>query len=379
MDKLNEEALDLHRKNHGKLEIKSKVEINSRHDLSLAYTPGVGYVSSVIGKDKTLARELTLKANSVAIVSDGSAILGLGNLGPEAAIPVMEGKAVLFKRFANIDGFPICLATQDTEEIIKAVKYIAPVFGGINLEDIAAPRCFEIERRLREELSIPVMHDDQHGTAVVVLAGLINAIKVADLKRENAKIVVSGAGAAGVAVVKMLIAFGFVDIVVCDSQGTLNEKRADLINEKKELSMTTNPRGVTGTLANAILGADIFIGVSRAGVLTEEMVRSMGSKPIIFAMANPVPEIMPDIAKRAGAFIVATGRSDFPNQVNNVIAFPGIFRGALDNRIKQFKSSMFIRAAENLASLVKNPGLENILPSVFDNGVAETVADGIRE
>lgn len=379
MDKLNEEAFELHRKNRGKLEVKSKVEIKNKHDLSLAYTPGVGYVSSQIGKDKTLARKLTLKANSVAIVSDGSAILGLGNLGPEAAIPVMEGKAVLFKRFADIDGFPICLATQDTEEIIKAVKYIAPVFGGINLEDIAAPRCFEIERRLREELSIPVMHDDQHGTAVVVLAGLINAIKVAGLKKESAKVVVSGAGAAGVAVVKMIMAYGFGDIIVCDSRGTLNEKRTDLENEKKELSMATNPRGVTGSLGDAILGADVFIGVSRAGVLREEMVSSMDARPIIFAMANPVPEIMPDIAKKAGAFIVATGRSDFPNQVNNVIAFPGIFRGALDNRIKQFKGEMFLKAAEKLASLVKNPGVENILPTVFDEGVVEAVASGIRE
>ncbi len=379
MDKLNEDALELHRKNRGKIEIKSKVPIENKNDLSLAYTPGVGYVSSEIGKNKELARKLTLKANSVAIISDGSAILGLGNLGPEAAIPVMEGKAALFKRFANIDGFPICLDTQDTEEIIKTVKYIAPVFGGINLEDISAPRCFEIERQLREELSIPVMHDDQHGTAVVVLAGLINAIKVAGLKREDAKVVVSGAGAAGVAVTKILLNYGFINIIVCDSRGTLSEKRADLENEKKELSMTTNPRGIAGTMADAILGADVFIGVSRAGVLTEDMVRSMGEKPIIFAMANPVPEIMPDIAQKAEAFIVATGRSDFPNQVNNVIAFPGIFRGALDNSIKQFKSAMFIKAAENLASLVKNPGVENILPSVFDKGVAEAVADGIRE
>lgn len=378
MDKVNEEALDLHRKNRGKLEIKSKVPIENKNDLSLAYTPGVGYVSSEIGKNKVLARELTLKNNSVAIVSDGSAILGLGNLGPEAAIPVMEGKAVLFKRFANIDGFPICLDTQDTEEIIKAVKYIAPVFGGINLEDIAAPRCFEIERRLRKELSIPVMHDDQHGTAVVVLAGLISAIKLAGLEKEKAKVVVSGAGAAGVAVTKMLLNYGFADIVVCDSQGALNERRNDLINEKKELSMTTNPRNVSGTLAEVVRGADVFIGVSRAGVLTEEMVRSMSDKPIIFAMANPVPEIMPDIAKKAGAFIVATGRSDFPNQVNNILAFPGIFRGALDNGIKQFNESMFLKAAENLASLVKNPNVENILPSVFEKGVAEAVAEAIK-
>ncbi len=379
MDNINEDAMELHRKNRGKIEVKSKVPIENRNDLSLAYTPGVGYVSSEIGKNKELARELTLKGNSVAIVSDGSAILGLGNLGPEAAIPVMEGKAALFKRFANIDGFPICLDTQDTEEIIKAVKYIAPVFGGINLEDISAPRCFEIERRLRKELSIPVMHDDQHGTAVVVLAGLINAIKLAGLDKEETKVVISGAGAAGVAVTKMLLNYGFKDIVVCDSQGALNERRTDLINEKKELSMSTNRRGVSGTLAEVITGTDIFIGVSRAGVLKEEMVRLMNKKSIIFAMANPVPEIMPDVAKRAGAFIVATGRSDFPNQVNNVLAFPGIFRGALDNKITQFNDKMFLKAAQNIASLVKEPNTENILPSVFDKGVTEAVARAIKE
>ena len=379
MDNINEDAMELHRKNRGKIEVKSKVPIENRNDLSLAYTPGVGYVSSEIGKNKELARELTLKGNSVAIVSDGSAILGLGNLGPEAAIPVMEGKAALFKRFANIDGFPICLDTQDTEEIIKAVKYIAPVFGGINLEDISAPRCFEIERRLRKELSIPVMHDDQHGTAVVVLAGLINAIKLAGLDKEETKVVISGAGAAGVAVTKMLLNYGFKDIVVCDSQGALNERRTDLINEKKELSMSTNRRGVSGTLAEVITGTDIFIGVSRAGVLKEEMVRLMNKKSIIFAMANPVPEIMPDVAKRAGAFIVATGRSDFPNQVNNVLAFPGIFRGALDDKITQFNDKMFLKAAQNIASLVKEPNTENILPSVFDKGVTEAVARAIKE
>ncbi|HUX35554.1 MAG TPA: NADP-dependent malic enzyme, partial [Candidatus Paceibacterota bacterium] len=362
MNNVNEEAFELHRKNRGKIEIKNKVSIENKEDLSLAYTPGVGYVSSEIGKDKNLARELTLKSRFVAVVSDGSAILGLGNLGPEAAIPVMEGKAALFKRFANVDAFPICLDTQDTEEIIKAVKQIAPVFGGINLEDIAAPRCFEIERRLREELSIPVMHDDQHGTAIVVLAGLINALKVAGLDKKTAEVVVSGAGAAGTAVVKMMLSYGFEDIVVCDSQGALSENRNDLTGEKKELSMTTNPRNVSGTLSDAIAGADIFIGVSRGGILTEEMVRSMNKKPIIFAMANPIPEIMPDAAKRAGAFLVATGRSDFPNQVNNVLAFPGIFRGALDNKIAQFENGMFLKAAENLASMVKEPGVENILP-----------------
>ncbi|MEK7547009.1 MAG: NADP-dependent malic enzyme [Patescibacteria group bacterium] len=378
MENINEKAFDLHRKNRGKIEIKSKVPIENKDDLSLAYTPGVGYVSSEIGKNKELARELTLKGNSVAIVSDGSAILGLGNLGAEAAIPVMEGKAALFKRFANIDAFPLCLDTQDTEEIIKTVKNIAPVFGGVNLEDISAPRCFEIERRLREELSIPVMHDDQHGTAVVVLAGLINAVKLAGLNKEKAKIVLSGAGAAGIAVAKILLYYGFKDIVICDSKGIINEKRDDLTPDKKELSLKTNPRGLSGGLADALRGADIFIGVSRAGILTEAMVRLMSRKAVIFAMANPVPEIMPDIAKKAGAFIVATGRSDFPNQVNNVLAFPGIFRGALDNGIRQFKNAMFLKAAEKLASLVKEPSPEKILPSVFEKGVAESVADAIR-
>lgn len=378
MENVNEKSLELHRQNRGKIEIKSKVKIEDKDDLSLAYTPGVGYVSSEIGKNKALAREVTLKANSVAVVSDGSAILGLGNLGPEAAIPVMEGKAALFKKFSNIDAFPICLDTQDAEEIIKAVKYIAPVFGGINLEDISAPRCFEIEKRLREELSIPVMHDDQHGTATVVLAGLINALKVAGLDKSKAKVVVSGAGAAGMAVTKMMLAYGFADIIVCDSKGAISKERGDLTAEKKELSALTNPRGISGGLAEAIRGADIFIGVSKAGVLTEEMVRSMGEKPVIFAMANPVPEIMPDAAKNAGAFLVATGRSDFPNQVNNVLAFPGIFRGALDNGIKQFETGMFLKAAENLAALVKDPGVERILPSVFDEGVAKAVAKAIN-
>ncbi len=378
MDKVYEDSLELHRKNRGKIEIKSKVKIEDKNDLSLAYTPGVGYVSSEIGKKKELARELTLKRNFVAVVSDGSAILGLGNLGPEAAIPVMEGKAALFKRFANVDAFPICLDTQDTEEIIKAVKYIAPVFGGINLEDISAPRCFEIEQRLRKELPIPVMHDDQHGTSVVVLAGLINALKVAGLEKEKARVVISGAGAAGIAVTKILLNYGFKDIVVCDSRGALSESRIDLTPEKKELLRMTNSRNIDGTFAEAVAGADVFIGVSKGGILTEEMVRSMNEKPIIFALANPVPEIMPDVAKKAGAFIVATGRSDFPNQVNNVLAFPGIFRGALDNGIKQFEDSMFVSAAENLAAFVKEPGKERILPSVFEKGLVEAVAKAIK-
>ncbi|MBI4085429.1 MAG: NADP-dependent malic enzyme [Candidatus Liptonbacteria bacterium] len=379
MDNINQKALEMHRKNRGKIEVKGKVPIENKDDLSLAYTPGVGHVSSEIGKNKELARELTLKGNSVAIVSDGSAILGLGNLGAEAAIPVMEGKAALFKRFADIDAFPICLSTQDAEEIIKTVKNIAPVFGGVNLEDISAPRCFEIERRLREELPIPVMHDDQHGTAVVVLAGVINSMKLAGLEKEKAKIVVSGAGAAGTAVAKIMLDYGFKDIVVLDSKGIINKERGDLSPDKKYLSETTNPRGISGGLAGAVKGADIFIGVSKPGILTGDMVRAMNARPVIFALANPVPEIMPDIAKEAGAFIVATGRSDFPNQVNNVLSFPGIFRGALDNGIKQFDDKMFIVAAEKLAAFVKNPSVDKILPSVFEKGVTEAVAAAIKD
>ena len=378
MDKVYEDSLELHLKNHGKLEIKSKVPIETREDLSLAYTPGVGAVSIEIGKDPSLASEYTLKKNTIAIVSDGSAILGLGNLGPEAAIPVMEGKAVLFKRFANVDAFPICLATQDVEEIIETVKRIAPVFGGINLEDISAPRCFEIERRLQAELSIPVMHDDQHGTAVVVLAGLINALKVKGLNKETARVVMSGAGAAGMAVTKLLIKYGFKDITVVDSKSSIYRGRADLTNEKIELSKITNPRNLQGPLTEVIKGADIFIGVSKAAILNEAMVKSMNPKPIVFALANPIPEIMPDLAIKAGAFIVATGRSDFPNQINNVLAFPGIFRGALDNNIKQLNDEMFVLAAEGLAATVATPNPEMILPSVFDKTISSTVAKAMR-
>ena len=374
MDKVYEDSLKLHKEKGGKLEIHSKVPLASRGDLSLAYTPGVGQVSMEIGKNKTKAYEYTLKKNTVAVVSDGSAILGLGNLGPEAAIPVMEGKAILFKEFAGVDAFPICLATQDTEEIIKAVKQIAPVFGGINLEDISAPRCFEIESRLRAELDIPVMHDDQHGTAVVVLAGLINAIKLRVLDKASAKIVMSGAGAAGTAVAKILIAHGFKNIIVCDSQGALYQGREGLNDEKVELAELTNRDKKQGTLAQALVDADIFIGVSKAGILTSEMVKTMSERPIIFALANPVPEIMPEVAKSAGAFIVATGRSDFPNQINNVLAFPGIFRGALDHRIKQFTDEMFLKAAQALADYVKNPTPEAVLPDPLDKGVVAVVA-----
>lgn len=378
MEKVYEDSLELHRKHHGKLEVRSKVPIENRSDLSLAYTPGVGQVSIEIGEDPALAREYTLKRNTVAIVSDGSAILGLGNLGAEAAIPVMEGKAVLFKKFANIDAFPICLATQDVDEIIETVKRIAPVFGGVNLEDISAPRCFEIERRLREELAIPVMHDDQHGTAVVVLAGLINAFALKGMRKEEVRVIVNGAGAAGTAVTNLLLDYGVRDIVVCDSKGAIHGHREDLNKEKKELANDTNPRGLRGALIEVIAEADVFVGLSKAGVLTEPMIKSMRSSPIVFALANPIPEIMPDRAAHAGAFIVATGRSDFPNQINNVLAFPGIFRGALDRGIRQFTPNMFIDAATRLAACVPEPKPDAIFPSVFDASVVSAVSEAIR-
>lgn len=381
-----EASLKAHRDHRGKLEIKSKLPIQTRDDLSIAYTPGVGRVSSVIGEDKTKVYEYTPKGNLVAIVSDGSAILGLGNLGPEAAIPVMEGKAVLMKEFAGLDAFPICLATQDVEEIIKTVKYIAPVFGAINLEDISAPRCFEIEERLRAELNIPVMHDDQHGTAVVVLAALINALKLKHLDKAVARTVINGAGAAGIAVAKLLLQYGFQHLVLCDSQGAIHPGRQDLNEEKEALVKLTNlacqegldnPACVIGTLADCLVGADIFIGVSKANVLTAEMIKTMNDKPIVCAMANPIPEIMPEVAKAAGAFIVATGRSDFPNQINNVLAFPGIFRGALDHRIVQFTDVMFVRAAEALAAAVTNLDVDHILPSPLDKSVAKLISETI--
>ncbi len=387
MEQIYLDSLALHKQKHGKLAVQSKVPVKNYHDLSLAYTPGVARVCTEIGKDKSLAGEVTLKHNTIAVVSDGSAILGLGNLGAHAAIPVMEGKAILFKQFADVDAFPICLDTQDTEEIIKAVKQIAPVFGGINLEDISAPRCFEIEERLKAELDIPVLHDDQHGTATVVLAGLINALKLRSSKKEEVKVVVNGVGAAGVAITKMLLKYGFKNLVLCDSQGTIYKGRNDLNTEKEKLAELTNTACilgldstgcVTGDLAAALTGADIFIGVSKGNLLTKEMIQMMNARPVIFAMANPVPEIMPDVAKEAGAFIVATGRSDYPNQVNNVLAFPGIFRGALDHGVKQITTDMLIHAAENLAAHVQTPDTDKIIPSPFDPGVAETVAKAIQ-
>lgn len=378
MSNIYEESVEVHRKAGGKLEIKSKLPLKNRRDLSLAYTPGVAGVSEAIGKNIKLAKELTIKKNTIAVVSDGSAILGLGNLGAEAAIPVMEGKAVLFKEFGGVDAFPICLKTQDVEEIIQTVKLIAPVFGGINLEDISAPRCFEIEERLRKELDIPVMHDDQHGTAIVVLAGLINALKVCEISKEKAKIIINGVGSAGVAIAKLLLQYGFQDLILCDSQGIIYEGRENLTPEKVELSLITNKEKISGNFIEAVKKRDIFIGVSKGNLLTQEMVRSMNEKPIIFAMANPVPEIMPDEAKSAGAFIVATGRSDFPNQVNNVLAFPGLFRGALDNNLKQFSSEIFIKAAEVIASCVENPSVDKIIPDPFDLSVPKKVAEIVK-
>ncbi len=375
----NKEALDLHRENHGKIEIGIKVPLANRDDLSRAYTPGVAEVCREIGKDKSLAYEYTLKANTVAIVTDGSAILGLGNLGPEAAIPVMEGKAAILKAFAGVDAFPICLDTQDTEEIIKAVKQLAPVFGAINLEDISAPRCFEIEERLRNELSIPVMHDDQWGAGTVSLTAFINAIKLRGLAKEEAKVVLSGIGAAGVATARLLFAYGVKHITFCDSKGIIHEDRDDLTKEKKELLAQSNAKVSEGGLAEAVKDAHVFIGLSKPGVLTKEMVESMAERPIIFALANPTPEIMPELAHEVGAFIVATGRSDYPNQINNSLVFPGAFRGMLEARIPQFKTEMFVAIADGLAQFVPDVSTEKILPTMFDEGVAELVSSIVKQ
>ncbi|MEI7451871.1 MAG: NADP-dependent malic enzyme [Candidatus Falkowbacteria bacterium] len=379
MSDIYEESVAWHRAQHGKMELKSKAPLLTKKDLSLAYTPGVAEVCRVIAKDEAEAKNLTLKHNTVAVISDGSAVLGLGNLGAAAAIPVMEGKCVLFKEFAGVDAFPICLDTQDEEEIIKTIKYLAPVFGGINLEDISAPRCFNIEARLKKELDIPVMHDDQHGTATVVLAGLINALRLRESDKKDVRVVVNGAGAAGVAITKLLLEFGFVNIIVCDSKGVIFSGRDDLNSSKTELAKLTNKNKTTGDLIAALSGADVFIGVSTAEVLKPEMIKLMAKDPIIFALANPTPEVMPDVAMAAGALVVATGRSDYPNQINNVLVFPGVFRGALDNNVKEITDAMLIRAAENLASLIEEPSADNILPDVFDKRVAKVVASAICE
>lgn len=376
----SEKAIALHREWNGKLNTTPKCHVNSREDLAIAYTPGVAEPCKIIAKNKEEAYNYTIKSNTVAVVSDGSAVLGLGNIGPEAAMPVMEGKAVLFKEFGDVNAFPICLDTQDTEEIIKTVINIAPAFGGINLEDISAPRCFEIEERLKKTLNIPVFHDDQHGTAIVVLAGIINGLKVVGKEKENCHVVVNGAGSAGVAITKLLLRYGFKDIVMCDKSGILSKSSPDLNWMQKEMVEVTNLSGKTGTLADALAGADIFVGVSAPGIVSEEMVASMNRDAIIFAMANPVPEIMPDIAKKAGARVVGTGRSDFPNQVNNVVAFPGIFKGALEGRATQITEEMKLAAALAIAGLVDDKDLneDNIMPEAFDPRVAEVVSNAVK-
>ena len=377
---IQEQALALHREWNGKLETVSKTPVNSREALSLAYTPGVAEPCKVIAKDKEAAYQYTMKANTVAVVSDGSAVLGLGNIGPHAAMPVMEGKAVLFKEFGGVNAVPICLDTQDTEEIIKAVNWLAPAYGGINLEDISAPRCFEIEERLKEILDIPVFHDDQHGTAIVVLAGIINALKVVGKQKENCRVVVNGAGSAGVAITKLLLTYGFTNVILCDKVGIVSTSTEGLNWMQEKMAEITNPDHMTGTLADALKGADIFVGVSAPNIVTPEMVRSMASDSILFAMANPTPEIMPDVAKAAGARVVGTGRSDFPNQINNVVAFPGIFKGALEGRATQITEEMKLAAAAAIAGLVPDEALseDNIMPEAFDPKVAELVAQAVR-
>ena len=377
----NKLALEMHEQNKGKIAVRSKVTVKTRDDLSTAYTPGVAEPCRKIRDNKEEVYRYTAKGNLVAVVSDGTAVLGLGDIGPEAAMPVMEGKALLFKEFADIDAFPICLDTKDTEEIIKTVKNIAPCFGGINLEDISAPRCFEIEKRLKEELDIPVFHDDQHGTAIVVLAGIINALKVVGKKKEDCKVVVNGDGSAGIAISKLLLKYGFKDLTICGLYGILSNDVKDLNWAQKEMAQVTNLEGKNGVLADAMVGADIFIGVSAPNIVTKEMVSSMNKDAIIFAMANPTPEIMPDLAKEAGARVVGTGRSDFPNQVNNVVAFPGIFKGALEGRAKQITEEMKLAAANAIASLVPDDQLsENfILPEAFNPEVAEVVSKAVKE
>lgn len=376
----NEKALTLHKQWNGKLETVSKTPVKTREDLSYAYTPGVAEPCKVIAKDKEAAYTYTWKSNTVAVISDGSAVLGLGNIGPHAAMPVMEGKAVLFKEFGGVNAVPICLDTQDTEEIIKTVAYLAPGFGGINLEDISAPRCFEIEERLKKILDIPVFHDDQHGTAIVVLAGIINALKVVNKKKENCKVVVNGAGSAGVAITKLLLNYGFTNIILCDKTGIISKGSEGLNDMQKKMSKLTNPGNETGTLADAMKGADIFIGVSAPNIVTSDMVSSMNKDSILFAMANPVPEIMPNVAKAAGARVVGTGRSDFPNQVNNVVAFPGIFKGALEGRASQITEEMKLAAAYAIAGLVPEEELneDNIMPEAFNPKVAEVVAEAVK-
>lgn len=377
----SEKALLLHEQWKGKLEITSKVPVKTREDLALAYTPGVAEPCKVIAEDKEASYLYTMKSNTVAVISDGSAVLGLGNIGPYAAMPVMEGKAVLFKEFGGVNAIPICLDTQDTEELIKTITYLAPGFGGINLEDISAPRCFEIEERLKQILDIPVFHDDQHGTAIVVLAGIINALKVVKKEKELCKVVVNGAGSAGIAITKLLLTYGFQNVILCDKVGIVSKTTEGLNWMQLKMTEVTNPNNETGSLSDALKNADIFVGVSAPGIVTKEMVQSMNQDSILFAMANPIPEIMPDIAKEAGARIIGTGRSDFPNQVNNVVAFPGIFKGALEGRATQITEEMKLAAALAIANLIPDAELhdDNILPEAFHPSVAAVVAEAVMK
>lgn len=377
---IQEKAIFLHKEWQGKLETTAKSPVKTREDLSIAYTPGVAEPCKLIAQNPDEAYTYTMKANTVAVISDGSAVLGLGNIGPHAAMPVMEGKCVLFKEFGGINAVPICLDTQDTEEIIKTVTYLAPAFGGINLEDISAPRCFEIEERLKEILSIPVFHDDQHGTAIVVLAGIINALKVVGKEKENCQVVVNGAGSAGIAITKLLLTYGFSNITMCDRLGIISKDYPELNWMQQKMAKLTNPDHKTGSLSDALKGADIFVGVSAPGIVTSEMVASMNTDAILFAMANPVPEIMPDVAKAAGARIIGTGRSDFPNQINNVVAFPGIFKGALESRASQITEEMKLAAAEAVAGLVAPEQLSEdfIMPEAFDPRVAQVVSQAVK-
>lgn len=377
---INELALKMHEEWNGKIETTSKCQVKSREDLAVAYTPGVAEPCRVIAQDKEAAYKYTIKANTIAVISDGSAVLGLGNIGPYAAMPVMEGKAVLFKEFGGVNAVPICLDTQDTEEIIKTIAAIAPAFGGINLEDISAPRCFEIEERLNQMLDIPVFHDDQHGTAIVVLAGAINALKVTGKNKEDCRIVVNGAGSAGIAISKLLLSYGFCHLTLCDRNGMISKDYPDLNWMQESMLKVTNLENKNGTLADALVGADLFVGVSAPNIVSKEMVASMNQNSIIFAMANPVPEIMPDLAKEAGAKVVATGRSDFPNQVNNVVAFPGIFKGALEGRATQITEEMKLAAAIAIAGLVDDKELNenNIMPQPFDPRVSDVVSSAVK-
>lgn len=377
----SEKALIIHEEWNGKIETISKCNIKTREDLSVAYTPGVAEPCKAIADNPETAYKYTIKSNTIAVISDGSAVLGLGNIGPKAAMPVMEGKCVLFKEFGGVNAFPICLDTQDTEEIIKTIVNIAPAFGGINLEDISAPRCFEIEERLKELLDIPVFHDDQHGTAIVVLAGIINALKIAKKKKEDCKVIINGAGSAGIAIAKLLLLYGFKYLILCDKDGILNKDNVNINPSQIYMAEITNPDNIKGLLSDAMKGADIFIGVSAPNVVTSEMVSSMNKDSILFAMANPIPEIMPDAAKKAGARIIGTGRSDFPNQINNVIAFPGIFKGALEGRASSITEDMKLAAACAIANLIRDEMLseDNIIPSVFDKNVCNAVADAVKK